>query len=71
MKLRAQITIELDAADYREAANHQQGLEAALTLVREAYPQAVLSLKTRRRPSGPRSKKGLLPVAHGAIRQVA
>ncbi len=62
MKLRAEIAIEIEAADYREAALHQQALEQVLAGVRGAYSAATLVLKTRRErvAKGPRAgREGL------------
>jgi hypothetical protein len=51
-RLRATITIEIEATDYREAAVHQERLESHLTAVRSDYPDAQIALCERR--GGPR-----------------
>jgi hypothetical protein len=48
VKLRAQIVIELEAIDYKDAARHQSSLEDALNVVRRSFGDARLILKTRR-----------------------
>lgn len=55
MKLWGQISVELTVGDYVEAADHQRRLEDILRQVKEAYPEAVLSMRERRqRKSQPR-----------------
>lgn len=48
MKLRAVITVEIDAGDFVEAAEHQQRLEGLLADLRAAYPHARLAFQERR-----------------------
>jgi hypothetical protein len=48
MKLWGQISVELTVDDYVEAADHQRRLEDILKLVKDAYPEAVLSMRERR-----------------------
>jgi hypothetical protein len=48
LHLRAQIVIELDAADFVEAAAHQNRLETVLKQLHDAYPHAQLSIRERR-----------------------
>lgn len=48
MRLKATITIDIDAADFVEAAGHQRRIEALLTDMREAYPAAGLDFRERR-----------------------
>jgi hypothetical protein len=48
MKLWGQISIELEVADYVEAADHQRRLEALLARIREEYPEARLAMRERR-----------------------
>lgn len=48
MLLRAQISIDIEAADFVEAAEHQRMLETLLTDVRERYAEAVLDIRERR-----------------------
>lgn len=54
MKLSGQISVELNVADYVEAADHQQRLEQILKQVRDIYPDATLAMRERRQPkAGP------------------
>ena len=48
MRLRAHSTIDIDAADFVSAAEHQRRVEQRLALVREDYAQANLELRERR-----------------------
>lgn len=48
MLLRAQISIDIEAADFVEAAEHQRTLETLLTEVRARYAEAVLDIRERR-----------------------
>jgi hypothetical protein len=48
MKLRAQITIDLDAADYVDAADHQRRFQNLLQTVKQQYPQAECLFRERR-----------------------
>lgn len=48
MRLRAQITLEFDAADYIDAAEHQRSLEEHLQRVAGDYPNARLAIRERR-----------------------
>jgi hypothetical protein len=59
--LRATITIDVEALDYLEAADHQKRIEVHLAQVKEAYPDAWMVLSERRRPaaSGPASPRKL------------
>jgi len=66
MKLCGQITIELTVADFVEAAEHLKRLEHMLGTIQEAYPQATLAVRERRRrkslppAQAPRAKTGAL-----------
>lgn len=52
MKLRAQITIDLQVQDYIEAAEHQRRISLIAERVRADYAQAELEFRQRRdRPS--------------------
>lgn len=54
MRLRAQITIEIEAEDFVCAATHQQRVEAVLAAAKGDYPQAQLEFRERRdRPARP------------------
>jgi hypothetical protein len=53
IRLRAEIVIEFDAADFLEAASHQSRLAQAVTDLQGAYPGATLSIRERR-PRGPK-----------------
>ena len=48
MRLRAQITIDIDAKDFVDAADHQRRLEALVTSIKQEYHQAALLLRERR-----------------------
>ena len=52
VRLRATISIEVDAADYLEAAEHQRRLETHLSTVRSDYPEAWIAVTERRRSGG-------------------
>jgi len=58
LRLRAEITIDLDAADFLEAAEHQRRIEELIEGMRAEYRQAVFAFRPRR---GPRSKKSAAP----------
>lgn len=49
MKLCGQISVELTVGDYVEAAEHQRRLQEILRQVRDAYPEATLAMRERRR----------------------
>jgi hypothetical protein len=51
VRLRATISIDVDAADYLEAAEHQKRLETHLSTVRGDYPEAWIAVIERRRPA--------------------
>lgn len=67
LRLRAEITIDLDAADFLEAAEHQRRIETLIEAVRAEYSQAAFAFRPRR---GPRNKKKIdgAGVAAGGIR---
>jgi hypothetical protein len=48
MRLRAQITLDIDADDYVCAAEHQRLLEVYLEKITERYPTAKLLIRERR-----------------------
>ena len=48
MKLRAEILIEMDVANYVEAAEHQKALQGYLDDLRGNYPEATLDIRERR-----------------------
>lgn len=48
MKLRAVITIDIEAADFVEAAAHQRRIETLLQPLTEPYPDAALTFRERR-----------------------
>ena len=67
MRLCGQISIELPSGDYFDALDHRKRMEEILAYVREAYPQATLSVRERRErkelmltPAAPRSATGAL-----------
>jgi hypothetical protein len=53
MRLRAHITIDIDAADFVTAAEHQRRVEQLLAVVRQDYANANLELRERRERSEP------------------
>lgn len=57
MRLKATFSIDLEAGDFVEAADHQRTLERMLSLVRETFPTAELRIINRRaaRARGTRS----------------
>lgn len=50
--LRATITIDVEAADYLEAAEHQKRLENHMAQIRDDFPEASILLNERRRQAG-------------------
>ena len=48
MRLRAHITIDIDASDFIAAADHQRAVQGMLEQVRDSYPQAKLEIRERR-----------------------
>ncbi|MDO1558858.1 hypothetical protein Q0812_05390 [Brevundimonas sp. 2R-24] len=48
MKLRAQITIDINVSDYVGAAEHQRRVEALMETVSKTYPDATLQFRERR-----------------------
>jgi len=48
MRLRAEIVIEIEAGDFVVAAEHQRRVETLHAAVREAYPQACMTLRERK-----------------------
>ncbi len=50
VRLKATIVIELDAADYLEAAELQRQLESHMGVLRGDYPQVTVAVTERRRP---------------------
>jgi hypothetical protein len=61
VRLRATIAIEVDAADYLEAAQHQKMLETLLSAVRNDYPEATIAV-IERRPQSASGPARLRPV---------
>lgn len=55
VKLRVTISIDIDARDYLEAAEHQKKIESYLSSVQAEYPGAEILVKERR---GPRPESG-------------
>lgn len=55
VKLRVTISIDIDARDYLEAAEHQKKIESYLSSVQTEYPSAEILVKERR---GPRPETG-------------
>ncbi|NEX92814.1 hypothetical protein [Caulobacter sp. 17J65-9] len=64
MRLRAQITIDIEAADFLEAADHQRQLETILGQVKKNYMQAALQLRERRQRAASRAIAPKAPLKH-------
>ncbi|MBX7247564.1 MAG: hypothetical protein K1X35_00770 [Caulobacteraceae bacterium] len=66
--LRAQVTIDLNAADFATAADHQRRIEDLMSVIRERYPEASLEFRERR-PRPPRALPVKAPMRHytGAV----
>lgn len=58
MRLRASITVELEAADFVEAAGHQRRLQTLFDAVAAAYPKAEFELRERRVRAARRAEEG-------------
>jgi hypothetical protein len=58
LPLRAQITIEVSAQDYVEAAEHQRRAEVLFAAVRAEYPAATFTFHHRRPRSAGEAKDG-------------
>jgi hypothetical protein len=65
MKLRAQFEVNVTAADFVQAADHQMRLSAFLEGLKQQYSDATLTIKERRQPKLSRraAAKGDLAVA--------
>jgi hypothetical protein len=57
LRLRAQITIDIEAADFVAAADHQKRVESFIDGIREVYSDTNLVLKERRILAGPREPR--------------
>ena len=57
LRLRAQITIDIEATDFVAAADHQHRVESFVESIREAYSDTSLVLKERRVLAGPREPR--------------
>lgn len=64
MKLRAQITIDIDVDDFIEAADHQRRVSLIAASVRREYAQADLVFRQRRERSG---RLHPMPAPRGAV----
>lgn len=58
MKLRAVITIDIEARDFVDAAEHQRQIEKVLTQVTDLYPTAALVFRERRASARSASSNG-------------
>jgi len=61
MKLRAQITIDIMARDFRDAADHQARVETLMQMIRSEYEQAGLEFRERRDRPPRRPPNGVSP----------
>jgi hypothetical protein len=50
LRLRAQLVVDVEAANFLEAAEHQARLERLVAELAQAYPQASLTIRERREP---------------------
>ena len=50
LKLRIQFTVDIEAGDFVEAAEHQRILQAFEAKLLKDYPQAAMKIKERRHP---------------------
>jgi hypothetical protein len=57
LRLRAQITIDIEAADFVAAADHQRAVEGFIDGIRQVYADTSLVLKERRVLAGPREPR--------------
>jgi hypothetical protein len=57
LRLRAQITIDIEATDFVAAADHQRRVEGFIDGIREVYADTSLVLKERRVLAGPREPR--------------
>jgi hypothetical protein len=57
LRLRAQITIDIEADDFVAAADHQKRVEGFIDGIREVYADTNLVLKERRILAGPREPR--------------
>ncbi len=57
LRLRAQITIDIEAADFVAAADHQRQVESFIDGIRQVYADTSLVLKERRVLAGPREPR--------------
>jgi hypothetical protein len=68
VKLRASITIDIDAPDFVTAAEHQRRMEELIAQTRAVYPQASLELRQGRIVSSGRGAPRTPSVAHATGR---
>ena len=59
MRLRISLSLEIEAADFVEAAAHQRCLQAHLERMQETYPEMALDFWERRRRVQARATDGL------------
>ena len=71
LKLRIDISIEIDAADFIEAASHQGAMQRHVETLREEYPQAVMTIKERRGPRLTPVKRPEKPRRSGVLQHYA
>jgi hypothetical protein len=57
LRLRAQITIDIEAEDFVSAADHQRRVESFIDEIRQVYGDTNLVLKERRVLAGPRERR--------------
>ena len=71
LKLRIDISIEIEAADFIEAASHQGAMQRHVETLREEYPQAVMTIKERRGPRLTPVKRPEKPRRSGVLQHYA
>jgi hypothetical protein len=68
VKLRVTISIDIDAEDYLEAAEHQKKIQTYLASVQAEYPEAAILVKERRGPRPEISASRAVRVHSGKLR---
>jgi hypothetical protein len=71
MRIRAELTIEVEAEDFVSAANHQQAMEKVASFAKDLYPNSSLKIKQikTRKNSDLRSNLKLIPKYTGNLRK--
>jgi hypothetical protein len=56
IRLRVTISVDVEATDFLEAAEHQKRLQTYLSSLRNEYPEASLAVRDRRAPRAERAR---------------